>query len=839
MCTLSARWVHKMKNYKTKKLKTLVIYFSQSGNTQKIAEAIHIGIKKTNNLCDLVRMEDVAMRELKNYDMIGIGSPTHCVQAPPNVKDFISSLTGNVDGKFCFVFYTHGALPAFFLASTVPALKQSGMEVIGWKDWFGDVYGYAVVPKPYFTGRHPDAIDLKEAAEFGKEMIERAFRILHGETNLVPELPTGKAYRDYWMPLLPPEGQDEWHKVANRLYFEIDKNKCKYPYCSICVDNCPRNAIDFTIDPPHFDHECMLCFRCTLNCPQNAINVDFEGKIREALPKDGKSTMAFSISTSDESVGVKPRKAIKTPQEAHDELAKKWLAQSLLLFEKTGYFRSYIKEEEAGWETPCYKWHISPCRSFCPSMVDVAGCNALIAEGRFEDAYQLIKRDAPFPSICGYLCPPDCENVCNRGKIQEPYNEAISIRGLKRFVADYALNGNMPSVEKMPKNGKSVAIVGSGPSGLSCAYYLARLGYDIDIYEAEKVAGGIPAWAAPEFKLPKELLAKEVKAIEDLGVKIHLNTKVGRDVALAELRKNHDAIYIATGAKKPRMLRVKGGELEGIVGAIEFLKKIALEGKCKVKGKVAVIGGGGVGMDAARAALRCGAKGVRLFCVEPENEMLATKDDIRLAKEEGIEITNSVGPVKFSGKGGHVSKVYLAQMEIWYDELGRFAPRAVEKTEFSVEADMVILAIGQETEIDFIGNENISITELGAIKTDPVTMQTGEEDIFAGGDVARTPSTAIQAIADGKKAASKIDKYLGGSGVLNKGAQIDIPEKVYNNDIEEYGRVAITELAPKERNKTFQKVFCGYCAEDAVKEAKRCMRCDNSYVSSEKLLDVY
>ena len=178
-------------------------------------------------------------------------------------------------------------------------------------------------------------------------------------------------------------------------------------------------------------------------------------------------------------------------------------------------------------------------------------------------------------------------------------------------------------------------------------------------------------------------------------------------------------------------------------------------------------------------------------------------------------------------------------MEIWYDELGRFAPRAVEKTEFSVEADMVILAIGQETEIDFIGNENISITELGAIKTDPVTMQTGEEDIFAGGDVARTPSTAIQAIADGKKAASKIDKYLGGSGVLNKGAQIDIPEKVYNNDIEEYGRVAIAELAPKERNNTFQKVFCGYCAEDAVKEAKRCMHCDNSYVSSEKLLDVY
>ena len=824
---MNVRQKSKMKNYKTKKLNTLIIYFSQSGNTQKISEAIRTGIKKTNNPCDITRLEDVNINELKNYDLIGIGSPTHCLIAPVNVQNFIASLIGNVDGKLCFVFSTHGAMPTFYLSSTVPALKQAGMKVIGWQDWFGDVYGYAVVPKPYFTGRHPDAIDLTEAESFGREMIERAFRILQGEGNLIPELPTGKAYRDYWMPVLPPEGQDEWHKIAQRLYFEIDKNKCKHPYCTICVDNCPRNAIDFSIDPPHIDLECMLCYRCLLNCPQNAVKVDFEREARDVLSEGKKSTMAFSISTTDESVGLKSQKAKKTPQEAHDAIANKWLIKSLSYFEKTGYFRKLVKEEEFGWTTPCYKWHISPCQAFCPSMVDVAGCNALIAAGKFEDAYQLIKRDAPFPSICGYLCPPDCENICNRGKIKKPYNEAVSIRSLKRFVADYALRSSVPAVEKFPKNGKCVAIIGSGPSGLTCAYYLSRLGYDIDVYEAEKVAGGIPAWAVPEFKLPKNILAKEVKAIEDQGVKVHLNTKIGKDITLAKLRRTHDAVYIATGAGKPKTLGINGVELEGVVAAIDFLKTIVLDGKCKISGKVVVVGGGGVGMDAARTALRCGAKNVRILCVESEHEMLSTEDDIRLAKEEGVEIINSVGPVKFSGKGGHISEVHYAQMEIWYDEAGRFAPRAVDSNKFSVKADMVILAVGQKTETDFIGTEKVNITEIGTFKTDPVTMQTDLENVFAGGDAARTPGSAIQAIADGKKAASKIDKFLGGSGVLNKGPHIGIPEKVYSNSIEIFGSTALAEIDPKERIKSFQEMFGNYAAEDAVKQAKRCIRCDN------------
>jgi len=828
-----------MKKNKTKRLKTLVIYFSQGGNTQKISEAIYMGIRKSNNQCDIVRMEDVEIRDLKKYDIIGIGSPVHCITPPANVKIFVSSLLGNVDGKFCFTYSTHGALPAFFLSTMVPALKQAGMEVIGWNDWFGDLYGYAVVPKPYFTGRHPDAIDLKEAEEFGKEMVERAFRILQGETHLIPELPTGKAYRDYYFPILPPEGQDEWHKIERRLYFSIDKDKCKNPYCSICVDNCPMNAVDFTVDPPHFDHECMLCYRCVLNCPQNAIDIGFEAKKREVIAGKKRSTMAFSTSTTDDAVGLKLKEAGDTAQSSHDKLAEIWLRTSLREYAKTGYYRQLVPDEAIGWETPIWKWHISPCRAFCPSMVDVAGCNALIAEERFEDAYQWIKRDTPFPSICGHLCTQECEEKCNRGKLKDPYNEPVSIRGLKRFVSDYALNGKTTPVEKIPKNGKSVAIIGSGPSGLSCAYYLARLGYAIDVYEAEKVAGGIPAWAVPEFKIPREVLAKEIKAIENQGVKIHLNTEVGKDITLAELRKTHDAVYIATGAKGARKLKIKGSELEGVVGAIDFLKEVAMQGKRKVEGNVVVIGGGGAGMDAARTALRCGAKDVRLLCVEPEGEMLATEEDIGLAKEEGIQITNSVGPVKFIGKDGHVSKVLCAQAEIWYDELGCLAPEAVDGTEFSVKADMVIVAVGQKPVLDFIGSENIGVTELGMLKTDPISMQTDEEGVFAGGAIARGTDIVIKAIADGKKAARNIDKYLGGSGVLNKGPQIDIPEKVYNNDIVKYGRVEMNKLDPKERISMFQEVSCGYCAEDAVKEAKRCMRCDNSYVSSEKLLDVY
>jgi NADH-quinone oxidoreductase subunit F len=583
----------------------------------------------------------------------------------------------------------------------------------------------------------------------------------------------------------------------------------------------------------------MLCYRCVLNCPQNAIDIGFEAKKREVLSGKKRSTMAFSTSTTDDAVGLKLKEAGDTAQSSHDKLAEIWLRASLREYAKTGYYRQLVPDEAIGWETPLWKWHISPCRAFCPSMVDVAGYNALIAEARFEDAYQWIKRDTPFPSICGRLCAQECEEKCNRGKLKEPYNEPVSIRGLKRFVSDYALNRKMVPAEEIPKNGKSVAIIGSGPSGLSCAYYLARLGYTINVYEAEKTAGGIPAWAVPEFKLPREVLAKEVKAIEDQGVKIHLNTKVGKDITLAGLRKTHDAIYIATGAKAAGKLKIKGSELEGVVGAIDFLKVVAMQGKCKVEGNVVVIGGGGTGMDAARTALRCSAKDVRLLCIEPESKMLATEEDIGLAKREGIQITNSVGPVKFIGKDGHVSEVLCAQAEIWYDELGCIAPEAVEGTQFSVKADMVIVAVGQKPILDFIGSENIGVTELGMLKTDPISMQTDEEGVFAGGDVVRGTDGAINAIADGKKAARNIDKYLGGSGVLNKGVQIDIPEKVYNNDIVKYARVEMNKHDPKECISTFQEVSCGYCAEDAVKEAKRCMRCDNSYVSSEKLLDMY
>jgi ferredoxin len=305
-------------------MKSIVIYHSNSGNTKKIAEAIYKGMSESGEKCDLVRLLDIDMQDLVGYDLIGLGSYVINIREPGNVTNFIQHNMKSVEGKHAFAFCTHGALPGYYLARVVPAMIQRGLTVIGWNDWFGSVV-YPVTPKPYFTDGHPDAIDLKEAEDFGREMVERSRRIYKGETQLIPTLPKGKAYEEIYVPVeLPPVKTqfEEWKKllmaIAN-IEFKVNATKCKYPKCTICIDNCPTHSIDFSVSPPIFNINCEKCYHCEQICPTGAIEVDYG--------------------------------PFKT---AHDPFTISLLQKSLEIFEARGRFRRLVPLKDIGWDTPTW-----------------------------------------------------------------------------------------------------------------------------------------------------------------------------------------------------------------------------------------------------------------------------------------------------------------------------------------------------------------------------------------------------------------------------------------------------------------------------------------------------
>ena len=293
-------------------MKSIVIYYSQTGNTKKIAQAIHAGMSQTGEQCDIARLKDVNPEDLAGYDLIGLGSPVIHAREFPNVSHFINSIK-SVDGKHAFAFCTHGATPGYYLGRVVSAMIQRGLTVIGWEDWFCSAY-HPIIPKPYFTDGHPDAIDLKKAKDFGREMVERSRRISRGETELIPTLPKGKEYDERYFPV--PESPPEFKKLVSQIEFKVNKEKCKYPKCTFCMDNCPTGAIDMSASPPIFDRGCDLCWLCEQTCPNGAIEVDY-------APLDN----------------------------FHKPLNISVLQKSVDVFEAKGLFRRLVPNEEIGWDT--------------------------------------------------------------------------------------------------------------------------------------------------------------------------------------------------------------------------------------------------------------------------------------------------------------------------------------------------------------------------------------------------------------------------------------------------------------------------------------------------------
>lgn len=493
------------------------------------------------------------------------------------------------------------------------------------------------------------------------------------------------------------------------------------------------------------------------------------------------------------------------------------------------YFRSeyeahiYEKHCSAG---VCAELQTSPCRNACPANVFIPGYMSLLAAGRTEDAYRLIRQDNPFPAVCGRVCTHPCEDHCRRAQVDEP----LAICSVKRFIGDYALRDeyNVPLVEPRPATGKRISVIGAGPSGLTCAYYLANMGHEVHVYESESVAGGVLYWGIPEYRLPKAVLQKEIHAIERSGVQIHLNTRIGSDITFEDMKKQSDAVYIASGTQVSRLLDVPGEDLKGVESGLGFLKRIGLKKDMSVPNKLVVIGGGSTAMDVARTAVRLGTSEVTVIYRRSEKEMPAGKDEIIEAREEGVKLIAMASPVEFLGAEGKVTGIHLVRRkETDYGSDGRRRTAHIPDSDFFLECDGIVTAINQDVDHQVYRTTHVEVAKNGKLDIGRFTSETGESGVFAGGDVSPWgANVVIHAIADGKKAAMKIDQYLGGKGELNMGEWFDIPEIADIEVNEPHKRFPTRCLSVEERKDNFREVNCGFHKLDAMGEALRCLHCD-------------
>lgn len=465
-----------------------------------------------------------------------------------------------------------------------------------------------------------------------------------------------------------------------------------------------------------------------------------------------------------------------------------------------------------------------PCSLNCPAGTDCQGYVKLIAEGKYKEAVALVKDRVPLPASIGRVCPHPCEKACRRQMVEEP----ISIAFLKSFAADIDLkSGDKFMPEKSEATGKTVGIIGGGPAGLTAAYFLALKGHKVTIFDAMPKMGGMLRYGIPQYRLPKEVLDMEIASIEELGVEMKNNVKIGRDISFEEIKNKFDATLVAIGAWKSSSMGVKGEELDGVLGGIDFLRGAALHNPADIGKKVAVIGGGNTAMDACRSAVRLGAEEVYVIYRRTRAEMPAEKVEIDEAEEEGVIYKFLHNPAEIIGENGKVKAVKLQVMELGEpDAGGRRKPVPVEGKFETLELDTVIMAIGQKISID--GFEALELTDRGNISADTSTFRTSLDGVFAVGDATnRGASIAIEAIGEAQKAANVIDSYLNGETVGYK--KPFVSEKVVTADDladrQKQSRAAMPQRPAEERKHDFGEVNLGFDEETARREAKRCLEC--------------
>ncbi len=470
-----------------------------------------------------------------------------------------------------------------------------------------------------------------------------------------------------------------------------------------------------------------------------------------------------------------------------------------------------------------HKMGTAPCKATCPAHISIQGYVALIAQGKYKEALKLIKQEHPFPATCGRICHHPCEQACSRNKVDEP----VAIEYLKRFVADLDLNDESRYVpEAKEKQAGKVAIIGSGPAGLSAAYYLAWRGFNVTVFEKLSVLGGMMAVGIPAYRMPRDVLDAEIQVIKDMGVEMRTGVAFGSDVTLESLKKEgYDAFFLATGLHLSRGLNVPGEDLVNVLKGVDFLRDAALGNPVTVNKKTIVIGGGNVAVDVALTALRTGAEKVTLVCLEQRNEMPAWDYEIAEALEEGVNIVNGWGPLNFVGKDGTVSGIDFKQCTAVFDENKRFNPQYDEAKTLHLDADTIIVAIGQAADLSYAKQQSIETTPRGGLSADPVTLETPLKGVFAGGDVFYGPKSVVEAVGVGKEAAESIERYLSGKD-LREGREKDWTYvEVSPEDEPLMQRTAMRTVSPEARRGTFKEIALGFSEEEAKAEASRCLKC--------------
>ncbi len=466
-----------------------------------------------------------------------------------------------------------------------------------------------------------------------------------------------------------------------------------------------------------------------------------------------------------------------------------------------------------------------PCREACPVHMDVPGYLRLIAQGKPGGAHAVIREKVPFPEVLGRVCTHPCEEVCRRGEVDQP----VAICALKRFAAEGNKDLWKERSRVKPDTGRRVAVIGAGPAGLTAAFYLRKKGHEVTVFEARSRPGGMMLYGIPEHRLPHRVLEEEIKDILSLGIELKTNHTLGRDFTLQELwKQGYDALFLGVGAPLSRVVSLEGADHPDVMGGIEFLSQAAEEEYPRLKDRVLVIGGGNVAVDVALTAKRCGARDVIIICLESKEDMPAHVWEIQEALGLGVRLMPSRGPSRVLHQEGRVMGMELVGCTRVFDDYGHFSPAFNHVTQ-RVEGDQVILALGQETDLSFLGREDPVVVEGGLIMVEEETMKTEMEGVYAGGDVVSGPRSVIHAVDAGRKAAVSMDKALGGTGkideILFQRSEPD-PHLGRDEGFPLRTRVRVPRLPLEERHKRFQEGVLGYTAGQAVREAGRCLQCD-------------
>jgi NADPH-dependent glutamate synthase beta subunit-like oxidoreductase len=487
----------------------------------------------------------------------------------------------------------------------------------------------------------------------------------------------------------------------------------------------------------------------------------------------------------------------------------------------------------------CYDTGTAPCKTACPAHLAVQGYVKMAKEGRYMDALKLIKQDNPFPAVCGAICNRRCEDACTRGMIDDP----IAIDEIKKFIAAQELkaeNRYIPVCEndegKMWGADYKMAVIGAGPAGMSAAYYLRSKGYDVTVFEKEEKPGGMLTLGIPSFRLEKDVLEAEIEVLREMGVEFRCGVEIGKDVTIPELREQgYKAFYLAIGLQGGRKANVPGEDAEGVESGVSFLKKVSLNHELRLNGDVVVVGGGNVAVDVARTAIRTTDGKVTMLCLEGADEMPAARDEVDEAKAEGIEILNGWGPKEILTENGKAKAVVFKKCTRVYDENHRFAPEYDENETITVDAENVLMAIGQSAVWgDLLKGTAVELNPNGTVRHDPITFATGEKDIFTGGDIAHGAKFAIDAIADGRQGCESMHRSV------HKGHTLTIArdlrqfielnkDEVVIHGYDNAGRQVPGHVKVNPRT-SFSDNRLPFTEQQVKTEASRCLSCGRSVV---------